>query len=142
MSEKSIIESVRDFIAGCPYMNEYDALLVNRLEGDVASYSIEPVPCDPIVKRYVNGQTLRRYEFHLASTEAYTIEVLDQISNSAFYEHFADWLERCSRARILPNLGDGKMATKIEALTPGYLATANESTARYVIQCRLTYMQA
>lgn len=142
MSEKSIIESVREFIAGCPYLDEYAALLVDRLEGDVDSYSIEPIPCSPIVKRYVNGQTVRRYEFHLASTEAYTIEILDQISNSAFYEHFADWLEQCSRSRNLPDLGDGKLATKIEALTHGYLATTNESTARYVIQCRLTYMQA
>lgn len=142
MSERSIIESVREFIARCPYLDEYAALLVDRLEGDVDSYSIEPIPCSPIVKRYVNGQTVRRYEFHLASTEAYTIEVLDQISNSTFYEQFADWLEQCSRSRNLPDLGDGKLATKIEALTPGYLATTNESTARYVIQCRLTYMQA
>ena len=142
MSEKSIIESVREFIAGCPYLDEYAALLVDRLEGEVDSYSIELVPCDPVVKRYVSGQTMRRYEFHLASTEAYTIDVLDQISNSAFYEHFAAWLEQCSRSRTLPDLGAGRLAMKIEALTPGYLATTNESTARYVIQCRLTYMQA
>ena len=142
MSNQSLINGVRDFIATCPYLDEYAGLFVDRQEGEIASYSIEPVPCAPIIKRYVNGCTVRRYEFHFASTEAYTLEVLDQISNSVFYEHFADWLEKCSRSRQLPKLGDGRQAVKIEALTPGYIATTNETTARYVIQCRLTYMQA
>lgn len=141
MSNQSVIESIRDFVSGCPYLGEYTSLLVDRLEGEVSSYSIEPVPCTPIVKQYVNGTSIRRYEFHFASTEAYTAEVLDQISNSEFYEHFATWLERRSRAKQLPDMGDGKVPMKIEALTPGYITSADETTARYVIQCRLTYMQ-
>lgn len=141
-NEKPIIESIRDFIAQCPFLDEYASLLVDRLEDDVSAYSIEPVPCKPIVKTYLDGTTLRRYEFHLASREAYTQEVLDQINNSAFYERFAQWLELCSRRNILPALNGERLSTKIEALTPGYIATADETKARYVIQCALTYMQA
>lgn len=138
----SIIGAIRDFISGCPFLMEYNSLLIDRLEGEVSSYSIEPVSCSPIVKRYVNGRSVRKYEFHFASTEAYTAEVLDQISNSEFYEHFADWLEQCSRTKSLPKMGNNQLAMKIEALTPGYIISADETTARYVIQCRLTYMQA
>lgn len=141
-SNASIIGAIRDFISDCPFLTEYNSLLIDRLEGEVSSYSIEPVSCSPIVKRYVNGRSVRKYDFHFASMEAYTAEVLDQISNSEFYEHFADWLERCSKVKALPELGNNRLAMKIEALTPGYITSADETTARYVIQCRLTYMQA
>ena len=137
-----IIQAVRDFISGCPCLREYDALMVDRLEDGVSSYSIEPVPCTPIVKRYVNGSSLRQYEFHFASREAFTQEVLDEISNSAFYERFAAWLEECSRMGNLPLLDGNRLATDIEALTNGYLADADAVKGRYVIQCRLYYMQA
>lgn len=141
-NEKPIIESVRDFLSECPLLEEYTSLLVDRLEDGIAAYSIEPVPCQPIVKRYIDGTTLRRYEFHLASREAYTQEVLDQINSSAFYERFARWLELCSTHKELPVLDGPRLSINIEALTPGYLAVADETKARYVIQCALTYMQA
>lgn len=139
--EKPIIESIRSFIENCPFLTEYANLMIDRLEGDVASYSIETVPCDPIVKRYVNGTSQRRFEFYFTSTEAYTQEVLDEISNSAFYEHFAAWMEQCTRSQNLPILDGDRLSIKLEALTPGYIVSSDETTARYVIQCRLTYMQ-
>lgn len=139
--ETPIIQSVRDFIADCPFLDEYANLLVDRLEDDVASYSIEPIPSETIVKRYVNGTSLRQYDFHFASMEAYTQEVIDQISNSAFYEHFASWLEACSRSEKLPVLDGERLCTQISALTTGYIAAVDETKARYVIQCRLTYLQ-
>ena len=142
MNEKPIIERLREFISGCPFLDDYTSLMVDRLEDGICSYSIEPVACNPIVKVYVNGTSLRRYEFHFASREAYTQEVLDQIASSAFYEKFARWLELCTKTERLPQLDGDRLATKIEALTPGYLASANETKARYVIQCALTYLQA
>lgn len=142
MTEKSTIESLRDYIEQCPHIEDYCSLLVDRLEDEIGSYSIEPSPCEPIVKRYVNGVTVRQYEFIFASREAYTQEVLDEISNSSFYERFAAWLEQQSKAGNLPILASNQKAIKIEALTTGYAAVADETKARYVIQCKLTYMQA
>lgn len=146
MSEerKPIIQSIREFIARCPYLPEYYAALsIERLEENIGSYAVETSPTDPIVKRYANGASVRRFDFLFTSTEAYTREDLDQIANSAFYEHFAEWLETCSSEEKLPDLdGDDRLATGIKALTCGYVADTDKTTARYVIQCRLTYMQA
>ena len=49
----SIIESIRDFIAICPFIEELDTMFppvnVDKLEPE-PSYSIESVPSDPIIK--------------------------------------------------------------------------------------------
>lgn len=140
--EKPIIQSIRDFIAGCPYLPEYyNCLAIDRLEESVSSYSIDAVPCNPIVKPYVNGDSLRQFEFHFSSTEAYSMEILDQVTNSAFFEHFAAWLEASSNSRNLPVLSGSRKSMIIEALTHGYIAGTSDTTARYCIQCRLTYYQ-
>lgn len=144
MSEefKPIIESVREFIGKCPYLPEfYNSLGLDRLEEEISSYSIDSVPCEPIVRSYVNGDSIRRFDFHFKSTEAYSPEILDQIANSAFFEQFSQWVEECSADKMLPELGEGKTATRIEVLTHGYVLDADETTAQYCIQCRLTYKQ-
>lgn len=143
MNDRPIVESIREFIKDCPYLPEYyHSLNIDRLDEDVSSYSINAVPCEPIVKKFVNGSSIRQFEFHLVSTEAYSQEVLDQIVNSTFFEHFSDWLEKCTISGILPELsGEKRTAQSIEATTHGYVLDTSETTAQYAIQCRLTYHQ-
>ncbi len=141
MSDSPIIQSIREFISGCSYLSEYKALLVDRLEPGIEAYSIEAIPCSPVIKYYANGDSVRQFQFYFSSTEAYSQEVLDEIENSAFFEHFAAWMEQQTRAKTLPELSGDRLATKLEALTHGYVATTDQTTARYVIQCRLTYIQ-
>ena len=60
---------------------------------------------------------------------------------AGFYENFSEWLERCSLKGDLPELGEGKEAKKIQALTNGYVLNADETKAQYQIQCQLVYYQ-
>ncbi|CUU45558.1 MULTISPECIES: chloramphenicol resistance protein [Clostridium] len=140
----TIVESIRDYIRTCPYLEMFDDAIkvnVDYLSGDADSYSIEEVPCEPIVKKYIDRSSTRQFEFIFCSREPYSENILQNIDNSGFYEKFADWIEENTRANILPIMGDGKRAEKLEVLTHGYLLHNTQNTARYQIQCKLTYFQ-
>ena len=100
---------------------------------------IEAVPCEPVVKRYITGETVRQYRFYFSSREAYSSDVLANLENSMFYEHFQDWLETCTRSGQLPEMTGGKAAQQIMATTHGYVYDADPEKAQYNIQCRLVY---
>ena len=138
--EKSIIHCIRDFIKECPYLPEFHRSVgVDYLAPDIQSYMIEAVPCNPIVKTYISG-SIRQYQFNFCSRESYSVDVRDNMENSMFYEHFQEWLEKCSNSGDLPVLTGGKVAQKIAATTHGYVYDASDQQmAQYMIQCSLTY---
>lgn len=140
----SVIEGVRKFIREqCPLLQEFGELFptvgMEKLEEDVGSYTVQVVPSEPIVKWYVNGDTIRRVSFYFASREAY--EDVENIDTSEFYEKFSDWMEKCTRSGALPELGEGKRAKSIVATTQGYLMDVTETKAHYQIQCEFQYYQ-
>lgn len=140
----SVIESVRKFIKTCPYLEEYNGAInvnVDMLGKDATMYSIEEVPVNTLLKRYVDGSSLRQFVFVFSSREIYGEDVKQNIENVGFYEDFSDWLDECTKEGNLPILDEGKEAVKIGALTNGYLYYEETSTAKYTIQCKLEYMK-
>ena len=115
-----IIDAVRSYIMKCPHLVEFHkGVNINYLSDKVTSYMIEEVPANPIVRRYVNGDTIRQALFIFASREAYGSDVLQQLDNSGFYENLFTWFERQTRQGILPILEPNQQALKIEATTCG-----------------------
>lgn len=139
----SVIESVRAFINGCPYLDEFNAVVgVEYLPEDKKSYIIgASITDNPIVKSYVNGDKVKRFNFVFASREYFGKDNVENMDVAGFYEHFSEWLEECNINGALPELSDGKEARRIEALTNGYVFNQTETKAQYQIQCRLTYYQ-
>lgn len=140
----SVIESIRKFIREeCPLLQEFDEIFptvgMEKLEEDTGSYTVQIVPSEPVVKRYVNGDTIRRVSFYFASRESY--EDAENIDTSEFYESFSEWMEECTRSGNLPVLDTGKEAKKIKATTHGYLIDVSERKAQYQIQCEFQYYQ-
>lgn len=136
----TIIESLKK------YLNRYAPLAGCRLNVDFLpakqrSYSIEPVPCSPVVKRYADGSTVRQFLFVLASREAFGQDLRQQIDNLSFYEDFELWLQQKNDVEDLPELDQSREARSIETVTSGYAFIPGTETARYQIQCKLTYVQ-
>ena len=104
-------------------------------------YTIEVLPCDPVIKRYINGDTVRQYLFAFGSREHYSQERLQNIQNSAFYERFSDWVENQNKSGNLPELPDGMEAQGIYVVSSGYLFGESKTSARYQIQLRLEYFK-
>lgn len=136
----SIIDALEKYFIGCELLKD-GALRVDYLGEKPVEYTIEVLPCDPVVKRYLGGSTVRQYLFAFGSREFYSQERLQNIQNSAFYERLADWVETRSMSGILPELPDGMEAHQLEVVSSGYLFDGSMTNARYQIQLRLLYFK-
>lgn len=137
---ESIIEALEQYFLKCDLLKD-GCLRVDFLGEKPVEYSIEVLPCDPVVKRYANGSSVRQYLFAFGSREYYSQERLQNIQNSAFYEKFADWVETKNRSEELPELPSGMEAQGIEVVSSGYLFDGSMKNARYQIQLRLLYFK-
>ena len=137
----SIVESVKNFILTCPFLDELKQVNVDFLPEDANTYSIEEVPSETVIRKFVDGSSERQFVFVFASRLYYSDEVRNNIDNSGFFEDFQNWLEECTENDILPEMAEGLMPYKIEAQSSGYLfdINGNLKNARYQIQCRLLY---
>ena len=137
-----IIESIRNYIKTCPYLDEFaKGITVDYLAEDSTTYSIEEVPCEPVIKKYINGDTIRQYDFIFCSREAYGPDVLQNIENCGFYEDFADWIESQSLQENLPILKNGMESRELKVSTTGYAFQTDIDKARYQIQLKLIYFK-
>ena len=110
--------------------------------GESMSYSVDPLPCDPVLQNYVDGGKKKQYQFAVSSKEEYDEDARVNIENSGFYQAFEEWLEEKSDAGELPELqGKKQQPIGIETLNSGYLYDAEGKLAQYRIECRLIYEQ-
>ena len=139
-----IISSIRNYIRQCPYLDMFNNAIrvnVNYLEPSANTYSIEEMPIEPILKKYVNGDSIRQYAFIFTSREPYGVDVLQNIDNSGFYEKFASWVESNNDNEIFPVLDDGLEPLEIKVTSTGYAFAVTEDTAQFQIQMRLKYLK-
>ena len=137
----SMIHAIYDFMRACPLLDEDGRVRVNFLGEEPIEYVIEEVPADPIIKRYIDGSSIRQMLFIFGSREDYDKNAMQNMLSSDFYEKLSAWFEKQTECEQLPQLPDGYQAKSIEAITTGYAMEADElgKTARYQIQCKLTY---
>ena len=137
----TIIDGVR---AG---LKTYEGLADGRLSVDflpeeAKSYSVDTVPTTEIVKRYLDGSSIRQYLFCVSSREFYSDNIAQNVDNQAFYEGLSSWLERKSKRRQFPDIGTGRTVRSIEISSTAYpFIVDDHGTARYQLQLRLTYFQ-
>lgn len=136
----TIIEAVRTYLATCPLLTG-GKLNVDFLPPEAATYSVDVVPVTPIIKQYLDGSSNRQFLFVLATRAYYGEHIRQQIDNLGFFEDFEEWLNTQNRAQTFPDLGNGRTGRKLEVTTSGYVFAPDTDTARYQIQCRLSYFQ-
>ena len=139
MSNKPLIESIRDYISAFPDLSENCCLLIDYLGDKPVEYTVEAVPCDPVYKEYVDGEKVKQFLFVFASREYFEADVNTCIENLHFYENFEEWIEQNNDNGVFPDLGSNRAPVSLEVLTRGYVLSADEETARYQIQLRLVY---
>jgi hypothetical protein len=145
----SIIESIYNYLLTYPNLRknvEYDDvdMYIDYSKNDeVTTYSISEVPCNPVTKTYVSGNTVNQFLFNIVSVENYGSDKDNNISNIAFFEDFSKWIKENNKYGIFPAMDEDKKTNKIECLTGGYMLdnSTDGRYARYVIQMKLTYDQ-
>ena len=123
----------------CTVLEQYRELFMDYLPEDTEGYSLEGVPAEPVVRRYVNGDMICRKVFAFSSTEVY--DGIDNIDTADFYEDFANWMEHCTEDKNFPELPEGEEGMSIRATTDGYLYNENGKRCQYRIQCEFIYFK-
>lgn len=134
----TITESIREYILGFPELKD-GCLLVDFMGNEPIEYTIEPIPCEPIIKRYTDGSCMKQFLFLFASREYFSEDIAVNLGNLEFYEKFEDWIEEQNDNGILPDLGESRDPVSIEVTSRGYAFSADTNTARYQVQLKLTF---
>lgn len=136
----TMIEAIRKYLESCPVLSG-GKLNVDFLPQDATTYSVDVVPTTPVVKRYLDGSSARQFLFVFATRASYGEHIRQQLDNLCLFEAFEEWVDKQNRAKAFPDLGEGRTAQKLEVTTSGYVFAPETDTARYQIQCRLSYFQ-
>lgn len=135
---KSIIAGITDFFMACPLLQD-GVFRVNALGDQAIEYNIETGVFNPVLKQYVNGDTLRQYQFNFVSREYYAMDRIQNIQNSEFYEQFADWVEEQNALGNFPKVPEGCEPDSLSVLSSGYIMDISMRNARYQIQLQFVY---
>lgn len=139
-----IIDSLRNYIRELKCLEAFNNAIrvnVNYLSPNTDTYSIEEIPIEPIIRTYVNGDSIRQYAFIFTSREPYGADVLTNIDNSGFYEKLADEIEENNNNNILPVLENNLEPLEIKVTSTGYAFAVTEDTAQFQIQLKLKYFK-
>lgn len=136
-----IVEALVDYFDECPSIKQMGSIKVDFLEEKGKSFSIEPIPTNPVISDYIGGGGERQFAFSLAVKFRYSDEAGMNISNSNFFQDIQDWLEEQNAAGNLPELETGLIPERIEVTSNGYLygVTPDMQYGRYEMQFRLLY---
>lgn len=135
----SIIESLKNYLATCPELSEKE-ININYLSQKPDSFAIDNVAKNPIVKRYIGGETIRQYCFLLAGRVVYDQDTKSNLAVSSFFEKFEKWIETQNKARIFPDLGAMNLIPiAIEVTKSGEILDTARTSARIQFELRLLY---
>ena len=134
----TITESIREYILGFSELKD-GCLLVDFMGNEPIEYTIEPIPCEPVLQKYTDGSCMKQFLFLFASREYFSEDIAVNLGNLEFYEKFEDWIEEQNDNGILPDLGENRDPVSIEVTSRGYAFSADTNTARYQVQLKLTF---
>lgn len=133
-----MIEKIRQYLIDIDVIDDNCRINVDFLGEEPTEFAIVPIAVDPIIERWITGQSIRQYQFELISCNDYGADVMQNMANSRFYEELYDLIEKNNKESKLPDI-DG--IQKIECLNNGAILDANTNTARYSIQMKITYFK-
>ena len=119
-----------------------DEILVNLyvtlifLNGN--NYSLDKIPTNPEVEKWVIGIEKRRDVYSFRSRMAYSQDVINNLSNIGFFEDFEEKIEYNNKNKILPDI---EGIEKIECLNCGTMNNADTNTAEFDIQIQVTFIK-
>ena len=103
----TIIERLNQFFLNCPLLQE-GKIKSNYLPADEREYSIDGIPATQIIKQYLDGSSIRQYQFVFRTQAYHSLELSEGLANSGFFEDLAAWLEVQTKTGTLPDMEAGK----------------------------------
>lgn len=136
-----MIDSVRDYISNCPYLDDFTEVNVNYLVDKVKAYSVnEGASYNPIITTDILGNEESQFQFTFDAKFYWNDETANNVDNSNFFENFSNWLRENNNNKIFPTIGSDDISiTSISANSNGYIFDTSSDEAIYRISCVMNY---
>lgn len=108
----------------------------NMLSNKIDNYSLDKIPTDTEVERWITGNTIHRDVYSFRSRKSYSLDAINNLNNIGFFEDFEKKIKSNNDEGILPDI-DG--IESIECLNCGTMINADGNTAEFEIQIQITY---
>lgn len=140
MSKKTVMEILQGWFK--TYKGLSGRLDVDFLDDEADTYSIDTIPCEEVLKRYMDGSTRKQFQFAISSRRFYDQNISQNLSNLQFFEDLTAWIEEKAAERSLPVMDGGREALGIFVTSTAYpFVVTEDGKARYQLQMRLEYIQ-
>lgn len=138
--EELRISKLRDYlfeIINTLTTNRSYQINANMLSNEVDDYSLDKIPTESVVERYVTGGGLYRDVYSFRSRKSYSQDTIDNLKNMGFFEQFERAIKTNNDEGNLPDING---IESIECLSPfTMIANDNGNTATFDIQIQITY---
>lgn len=134
MSEKSIMELIKEFVETCPLLKG-GKVNVDYIEDELDSYSIDETPNTTILQKFSDGGSRRQITFNFSISAPFN--TLENIQNSKFCDDFMEWLEKQDNNRNYPEIEGAESIS----CNRGTILQTTETTAIYVIPIVFIYVK-
>lgn len=109
---------------------------VDALPKETETYSLDKIPTDSTIDRWITGIEIHRDVFMLRSNRNYSYKEIDNLKNIGFFEIFEQKIFDNNSKGILPDID---RIESIECLDCGAIKSVETNTAEFGIQIQITY---
>ena len=136
-----MIDAIRRYLQGYPGLRD-GVLHLDGLPENSSTYSLSVIPCQPVLRRYMDGGERRQMRFLLQSRRFFGENLPSQSENLQFFSDCDAWLRRKNAAGELPELGENRVCLEVSLVTTGYIMEADGAGyGRYQAELSVVYFQ-
>ena len=111
-------------------------LNIDMLSNAIGDYSLDKIPTQTEVEKWITGVEIHRDVFSLRSKKAYSQDFVVNLENIGFFEAFENKIKDNNEKGVLPDI---EGIEGIECLNCGTLNIADTNEAIFDIQIQITY---
>lgn len=115
-----------------------DYLINADFLGSVGDYSLDKIPTDTSVEKWIIGVEKKRDVYSFRSRKAYSRDTINNLKNIGFFEDLEYKIKSNNDEGVLPDI-DG--IESIECLNCGTLLSVDGTQATFDIQIQITYRE-
>lgn len=117
--------------------NKYQ-INADMLSNDINNYSLNKIPVQPILERWITGFTRYREVYAFRSKMPYSQDTINNLSNINFFENFEGIIRQKNKNGELPDI---EGIESIECLNYGTMVQAGTNDAIFEIQIQIIYRE-
>jgi len=110
----------------------------NMLSNKIDDYSLDKIPTDTTVERWVIGTIKRRDVYSFRSRKSYSQDAIVNLRNIGFFELFENAIKTNNDEGVLPDING---IESIECLNCGTMNSTDGKQAMFDIQIQITYRE-